>query len=314
MESVTFVVNETPYACWDWELQRKNLEFLDGIDAEYFKYAAEANLGHLEGDNKHRAALALRLSYSQGLETLLALLCSLVQSPECVIGWMLSYKNSELRNVVRKISDREDVYSMLKDKPVTWELLARHVHSPLNFDEEKRKWIQKGFKHLWSQFAHDFLDESSSNEYNSAKHGMRARAGGFYLAVGPEENPGVPAPPEKMQSLGGSEFGTSFFIRERIVENNNTNFRPRRHSRNWHPENLANGLILLSTSINNVVDFLRMINGVKPEKCRFMTPNSEAAFEQPWKHSVGVNNASFDLIIKPSDISPFAKKDILSTY
>lgn len=36
MERVEFVIDETPYACWDWDLRKKNLEFLDGIDADYF--------------------------------------------------------------------------------------------------------------------------------------------------------------------------------------------------------------------------------------------------------------------------------------
>jgi hypothetical protein len=36
MQVIKFMVDESPYACWDWELERKNLEFLEGIDSEYF--------------------------------------------------------------------------------------------------------------------------------------------------------------------------------------------------------------------------------------------------------------------------------------
>ena len=36
MEYVKFVVHENPYVCWDWELKKKNLEFLEGIDPEYY--------------------------------------------------------------------------------------------------------------------------------------------------------------------------------------------------------------------------------------------------------------------------------------
>jgi len=97
LEPVKFVVYDTPHACWDLELRRKNLEFLEGIDAEYFRYVAEMNVTHLESDNKHRAALALRLAYSQGLETLFALLGARIQAPHCVIGWMLAYENKELQ-------------------------------------------------------------------------------------------------------------------------------------------------------------------------------------------------------------------------
>lgn len=314
MEIAKFVVDETPYAFWDLELQKKNLEFIEGIDAEYFRYVAESSVPYLKGDDKQRAALALRLSYSQGLEALLALLCSLVQSAECVIGWMTSYKNSELKDLVRKISRHEDVYSRLKGKPVTWALLAQCVHSNLNFDECKLSWIQKGFGKLWEGFAADFLEEGISDEYNGIKHGLRTRPGGFYLALGREDTPGVPAPQERMQTVGGSEFGTFFFTRETIIPRNYINFRPKGHFRNWNPENLAEGLRLLSVSINNVVSCLRVLNGVKRDKCRFITPATEEAFQEPWKHSVGVDSVDVDITLEPSNITPLTKEDILKTY
>jgi hypothetical protein len=70
---------------------------------------------------------------------------------------------------------------------------------------------------------------------SSPKHGLRTRPGGLTLAIGFEETPGIPAPPEKMHNLGGSKFGTSYFSREKVLESNRINFRPRRQSRNWDP-------------------------------------------------------------------------------
>jgi hypothetical protein len=56
-------------------LQKKNLEFLEDIDADYFSYVAELNAARIEdADDKHRAALSLRLAYSQGLGLLAFLL------------------------------------------------------------------------------------------------------------------------------------------------------------------------------------------------------------------------------------------------
>lgn len=314
MEHVKFVVDETPHACWDWHLQRKNIEFLEGIDSDYFRYVAESNLVGLESEDQQRAALSLRLSYSHGLETLFALLCSMVQAPQCVIGWMISYKNSELRNVVRKITKKENLYSRLKFSPVTWDLLAKHVHSNLGFDEEKLKWIQEGFGQIWKIFADDYLSEGSYQEYNGGKHGLRTRLGGFYFAVGKEDTPGVPAPPEKMQTIEGSEFGTSFFTRETIINNNRINFRPRTQSRNWKPAHLANGLVLLSMSINNILSFLRILNGIKPEKCRFNTPTERLVFKEPWKLCLGGTSINIDTTIRSENITQFSKDDILSSY
>ena len=86
MEVIKFVIHETPFACWDWDLRKKNPEFLEGIDADYFSYVAELNAEPIEVDDKQRAAVSLRLGYSHGLEALLALVCSAVQAPQCAVG------------------------------------------------------------------------------------------------------------------------------------------------------------------------------------------------------------------------------------
>ena len=55
-------------------------------------------------------------------------------------------------------------------------------------------------------------------EYNSIKHGLRVNPGGSYIAVGAEQTPGVPAPPEAMRSMGGSPYGSTFFEIEHRAE------------------------------------------------------------------------------------------------
>lgn len=314
MEIIGFIANTKPYACWDWDLNQKNIEFLEGIDAEYFRYIAEAHAEHLEGENRHRAALALRISYSQALEALMALLCASVQAPNCVIGWMLSYNNSDLKNVVKKISNQKEVYTRLKGRPISWELIAQYIHSNLSFDQLKKEWIIKGFGKLWRKFANDFLDDKFSMEYNGAKHGLRTRPGGFSLAIGFQDAPNVPVSPDKMQSLGGSKYGTSYFTREKLVENDRINFRPRRQSRNWDPYNFINGLGLLSVSINNVISYLRILNKFDPKNCRFITPNDKDFADAPWMKSVGVINFDFDKVITPEKVKPVTKEEIFSSY
>lgn len=92
MEYVKFVVDETPYCFWDSDISDKNINYLNWIDCDYYKYVAKIHSESLESEDKHRAAIALRAAYIQGLEVLFALLCTAVQSPNCVFGWMLSYK------------------------------------------------------------------------------------------------------------------------------------------------------------------------------------------------------------------------------
>ena len=96
MQSVSVVIDETPYCVWDWDIDRLEREFLNGIAPGYFAYMAQAHDPHLDGEEAQRAARALRMTYSHAQETLMSLLCALVQAPDCVVGWMHKYRNEEL--------------------------------------------------------------------------------------------------------------------------------------------------------------------------------------------------------------------------
>lgn len=313
LEFVRFVVDDRPYACWEWNLRERNLEFLRGIDPSYYTYVAAANSEHLEDEEHGRqAALAIRVAYAQALETLFALLGAMVQAPECVFGWLLAYRNVELESLVRKLSRREAVLNRLNIEP-TWESLSSAVHQFSDYDDEKKDWIATGYARAWARFAGEFLNEKASAEYNSIKHGLRTRVGGFQLSYGIEKVYGKAVPPEEMKSLGGSKYGTSFYTIEKLGEGR-TNFRARRVARNWIPDNMAEGLHLLAWSIGNVVCALRIVNGEKPGGCRFHNPNSPEMFDVPWRLSPGVTDCSFDSELSPEQVEPRSKQEILDSY
>ena len=312
LEFVRFVVDNTPHACWEWNLQGRNLEYLRGVDASYYAYVADANAEHLDDEeHRQRAALAIRIAYSQALETLFALLCARVQAPGCVIGWLLVYQNHDLNSLVRKLSRHQKVRSVLKVEP-TWENISRGIHAYLGHDDAKKEWISVGFAKAWGRFAGEFLNEKLSAEYNSAKHGLRTRLGGFTLAVGREDVPGQLARPEEMKTIGGSAFGTSFYTVQKLGDK--VNFRAKRMSRNWIPENLLNGLHLLSMSIGNVVSALRLMNGEEPGTCMFHNPDRAEGFDAPWNLSCGVNDINMDLILTKEQVEPRSKQEILDWY
>jgi len=273
---------------------------------------AEANSEHLEDEEHgHQAALAIRVAYSQALETLFALLGAMVQAPECVIGWLLAYRNVELESLIRKLTRRQTVLHRLNIEP-TWENLSAVVHRYFAYDDEKKDWIAKGYARAWSRFAGEFLNAKTSDEYNSIKHGMRARPGGFGLSVGIEKVYGQAVPPEEMKPIGGSKYGTSFYTREKLDKG--MNFRARRIARNWIPDNMAEGLYLLAWSIGNVVGCLRILNGEEPGKCQFHNPNSPESFDLPWKLSPGVTDCSFDTNLPAEGVEPRSKREILDSY
>src|SRR5687767_11979647 len=260
-----FLVDERAFCLWDQDIKKLNLDFLNGIDPEYFEYLADTNFEQLgvEREDVHQhAALAIRTAYSQGLETLFALIFASLQAPHCVPAWMNLYKNSELYDLVRKVSKYERILSLLREQIITWETLSNVVHESLILeDKDKEKSIKNGFGRLWSRFATIYLQHGFSEEYNSIKHGLRVKSGGFSLSMGVEDQPGVPSPPERMVLIGKSKFGTSYYTSEQI-DDLKRHIQITRNSRNWDPEDMVWGLKLISTSISNIISALKIFNGV----------------------------------------------------
>jgi hypothetical protein len=131
--------------------------------------------------------------------------------------------------------------------------------------------------------------------------------------MGLEDTPGVPAPPERMQAVTHSDFGSSFYVAERLHDGRN--LRIRRQSLNWNPENFLHALKLISMSINNVINFLKIANGVAGSDVEWLHPDDESYFEEPWAQSEGsVFAMSMNSPIKESFIKPVSKEQILAVY
>jgi hypothetical protein len=182
-----FLVGERVFCLWDQDIVKLNLDFLNGIEPTYFEYLAEAHfekLGDAKEDIHQHAALAIRTAFSQGLETLFALIFASIQAPHCVPVWMNTYKNRELNDLVSKVSKYKKISSLLKTQAVTWENLADIVFEKFILeDKNKETSIKNSFGRLWSQFATIYLQDGFTTEYNSIKHGLRIRPGGFSFAM-----------------------------------------------------------------------------------------------------------------------------------
>ena len=307
-----FVVGERPFCVWDTDIQSRALEFLDQVDASYFDYLADTHIQHISEDQPREkesqfAALAIRTAYSQALETFFALLCAAIQAPQCIHAWIDNYQSKELYSLVRQIQSRQPVISLLKISKPTWHTIAEAVFESLVLeDKERESTIKKEFGNLWSRFASQFLDEGLRDEYNSIKHGLRVRPGGFYVAMGHE----------KMQVIGNSEFGSSYFASQKIG-NRAHHLEMKRHRRNWSPEALYWSLHLLSLSITNVKAALRILNGVPATDVDFQWPTDKEVFQEPWKQSVriGITSMSHSAIyVRPEFIDPISKDEILKRY
>lgn len=319
IENSRFAVLDIPYCVWDPELRRTNLEFIKGIDPTYYEYIAATNKGALQSDGAQYAAMAIRIAYCHGLETLFSLLCACAQAPDCIIGWLQKYKLEQLRKLVEAIINfRAPIFCKHNIQSLTLEELSKLINQFNLNDQNKVQQLQESFTTLWRGFAKDFLDDKLIAEYNNIKHGFRVRPGGFSASVGLEDVPGVPPPPEKMSYLRGSEFGSSFFksegIENEIDKRNPTHFRLKRHSLNWDPKCLVHGLNLISLSLNNILAFLKLVNGADAESVKLLYPQDESYFEAPWQLSQDILSSEINPTIREEDIVRFSKDEILRVY
>jgi len=215
LKYISFVINETPYAYWGYNLKEENINFLKSIDSEYLNYTKFIHVPNLEKEDNLRASIAILIAYHHALELLFSLLCSLIQQPIFSVGWLLSYKNFELKLLVDKISQNKSIYSKLNTKNVNWSTISELVFSYFP-DNEKKDWLIKIFGNLWFKLAKDFTDDKNSQEYNSIKHGFRAALGGTKAFLGAEEIIGTPAPIENMKVLGDDIYGTSYNYKSKL--------------------------------------------------------------------------------------------------
>ena len=312
MESYQFVVDEKPYCIADWDLRKKNTDFLKGIDTGYFEHVALQQSNLLDGDEQKYAALTLRQAYSHALETFFALLSAFIQAPQCPLGWMLKYENRDLYSMVRKLIEHRPVMNRLA-VPTRWDSLSSAIHQFRLEDSEKERRIKEGFAALWERLARGFIDRRASAEYNSIKHGLRIRPGGLSVSIGLQPGPGVRAPREAMQSLGGSAFGSSYFVAEQVGEHK-LGFRPHSHHRNWNPQRFAGILLLLDMSIRNVVSGLRGLGGEDWSTLEFVWPEDVSDFDKPWSVAVPIEWSNFDTAMGGDDVDPCTKDEVLAEY
>jgi hypothetical protein len=335
-----FAVGANPYCVWDWDLDQRNLQYLDSFDPDYFEYAARVNLANLEAADpreRRRAATSIRTAYHHGLESFFALLLATLQAPHCVVGWMQAYSPAELRKLVRSVdpglwgsgerrkemsSYRERIlpYVWVKPRSYLWEGISRTIHKPIA-DKEQAERTKGLFADLWRRFAKDLVDDAFVSEYNSIKHGLRTGFGGFSMAIGLQEAPDVPAPTEKMHSLGGSEHGSSFFTPRTFVKQlgekdkrarlsrDDFHFRTRRQALNWDPKDLCTALAVISASLHNVRTFLLWMNGVDPTLLQFRIPAEEALYG-PLGRPSGIEFSGMDAVVLKSNIRLFERNEL----
>lgn len=292
-----FAVADAVYCGWEFDHAGRTLEYLEGFDPRYFVKVAAMLAERIESEDASAASVALRVLYHQGIETLMLLLGAAVQGPTVVPAWIAKCSTSDLKDVVARLRKGQVLLTQTGQQRVTFEALSIDVHSCAWPDETGDESTATRFGRFWHQMAGEFLDEKARAEYNALKHGTRVVPGGFTLSIGEEEVFGEPPPPDRMRAIGGSRFGSTFFITEPVREAK-WHVHTRRMSLNWSPLTLASRLHLVSLSLSNIVGALRCGLGVDPTTVKFTRPADPTAFDEVWSSSVGVNSFSMESPIR----------------
>ncbi len=311
MQSSAFAVNDEPYCLWEVDLAARTRAFLDGIDPDYFDYVLQA---HTNTEDEKRALVAIRLSLHHATETMFSLLGSFVQAPDCPYAWIAKCSNPELRKFAERVS-REDasLITKLSIPSISWTSVAGAVFATYQPGTARQKDTIGCFARFWRALTGELVNQAHVDEYNALKHGFRARPGGFALAVGVEPAYGVPPSDSEMKTLGQSAFGATFLKIESLGSAKGTpHIRSRETSVNWSLERVVLLHQLVYMSVNNVVTALKVVNNYAPSTCRFLRPENDLDFEQPWTHSPGVTSINFDYVLDERLLPSLTKAQLLS--
>ncbi len=309
MKSTVFAVGDEPYCLWEQDVAGRTRDFLTGLDPEFFSYVLNT---HMETEDEKRASVAIRLAWHHATETLFSLLGAFVQAPDCPYAWISMCRTEELREVVRRIGIGDQTLITGWVKPFTgWSDVAAAVLRTFEPGTEKHQRMVDGFGKAWAALAGELQSEVMNHEYNAIKHGFRTRSGGFTLAFGREETPGVPAPPSEMKVLGQSKFGSMFYKVEKMKGKGGRHLRSRRTSLNWSLERDILLLQLAQFSINNVVSALKVENGFPANECQFQYPGGDDDFMRAWTHSSGVTSMNFDFQIDLAELPEVTRAELL---
>lgn len=307
-------IDEKPLCFWDPEPERTNRCFINSIDPEYFEYVVNQNFDQLENvEQRQNASLAIVANYHHLLEMFFVAICSAIQSPKYICGWFHEYDNRDLRNVIQKISNGQTLKNAWSSECFDWTKVADLVFCG-DCGKSNLLSIRKNFARFWERLASEYLAQDFTDEYNSIKHGLRARMGGFMVSIGMEDVPGQLAKPENMKFIGQhSIFGTTFNRSEKL-NNNKLNLTLLEQSRNFDPFCLANRSLLVAMSLRNVLTFLMMQFDAPKNELLWWKPVNDDHFNEVWRENVSPIKASFNIVLDVHPCDLYSKCDIAAEY
>ncbi len=264
LHATGIIVNDKPYAFWGTGLKEQNRSHVFSIDPDLWKnlfnnaikpFAEESNDSQL----LIASATAARIQLGLALETLFALLFAAIQAPHYVVGWLQHYRNRDIDSLINKVNSGSRVSLGVKLNPVSWPAISDLIHCEFALSDKKiEKETKARLAEVIETFAQEYIDEGMKQEFNSLKHSMRVRAGGFGMSCSFTTRNGESSGDIH---LGQGDYGSTYY-RSLPIPNMGRNQRIlERVSYNWNLARIKESMELIRILIHNVRTFILGHNG-----------------------------------------------------
>jgi hypothetical protein len=260
MAQVTIIfVNDRPHRVWIEDSHFRNQDLTSGFDPYYFSYLAEVIRPELNGKSGEKAALGIRTIYGLAVEAFFSMLFATLQAPQAPAAWLLLYRPGDIRALIQRFEACEDLPSKIVPRePGSWEALVSMLLPITESDHWNAPRIVSQLGQFWQSLAKEFLDDVSSAEFNSLKHGLRARPASPFLSIDGHEFTGA---------ANGSAFPIHRCLGSDVLVNIGT--------RTWSAEQLCAALKLISSSLVNILALLKNLHGEASGPLAFELPSQE---------------------------------------
>jgi hypothetical protein len=256
MASQLIFVNDRPYRVLSQASIFQAQDLVRGIDPTYHLRLARLLEPALIGDDANAATLGLRTIHGQAVEAFFGLLFALLQAPTAPAAWLLLYRPADLRVLVKKVHEGAEFPTRFELNTRDWKGVATALIP--GEDDDSVEAVER-FSAFWSHIAEEFRHPRAVDEYNSLKHGLRARFASPWLEVGGHQ-------------VKAAEHGSWF----PIVSCRGSDVLVGLGCRSWSAQSLVGELQLIASSIRNVVAVLKMAHGIgEPGRLEMEIPSEE---------------------------------------
>ena len=311
IKSPIFCVFDDPYCLWDQDYAERNKEFVAGFDVEHFEFILNKFIDDVD---EMRSSIIIRTTLHHAVETMFTLLGAYVQAPDVAYAWVTKCPTGHLRKLLKAMMEGSNTVprrnSLIKN--LTFEDISKAIYHYSVYPKRENDNTIKLYAVCWMRMARDFLDSNSIDEYNSLKHGFRVKSGGSKIKIAVEKEHNVRPAVSEFETFCDSQYGTRFFKAEKTPDiSGNRSMRTRRTSLNWPIERTILLLQLVSMSINNIVNSLKIANGAKPSESIYHRPENDSDFELPWTFSTNVTSMNLDLHLPEKLVQETSKSQLL---